>query len=192
MKIQFLGAARTVTGSCFILEAQGHRWAIDCGLHQGGGEMEERNRAIDLYRPQEIEFVLITHAHIDHSGLLPCLVKKGFRGPIYTTPPTRALLEIMLLDSAHIQEAEAEWRNKKNQRRGEKNVYPLYNQQDVLATFPFFVEKPYNDFFSPFPGLQIIFKDAGHILGSAMIELSWTENGLSRKLVFSGDLVKVQ
>lgn len=188
MKIQFLGAARTVTGSCFILEAQGHRWVIDCGLHQGGGEMEERNWDSDLYRPQTIEFVLLTHAHIDHSGLLPFLVKKGFRGPIYTTPPTRALLEIMLLDSAHIQETEAQWRNKKNQRRGERNIHPLYTQQDALATFPFFVEKPYHKFFSPFPGLQVIFKDAGHILGSAMIELIWIENGLANKLVFSGDL----
>lgn len=177
-----------MTGSCFILEAQGHRWAIDCGLHQGGREIEERNWDIELYRPPEIEFVLITHAHIDHSGLLPCLVKKGFRGSIYTTPPTRALLEIMLLDSAHIQETEAQWRNKKNLRRGERNVYPLYTQQDALATFPFFVEKPYNEFFSPFPGLQVIFKDAGHILGSAIIELSWPENGLYRKLIFSGDL----
>ena len=188
LKIQFLGAARTVTGSCFILEAQGHRWAVDCGLHQGGGEIEERNWEIDLYRPAEIEFVLVTHAHIDHSGLLPCLVKKGFRGPIFTTPPTRALLEIMLLDSAHIQEAEAQWRNKKNLRRGEKHVYPLYTQQDALATFPFFVEKPYNEHFAPFPGLQVLFKDAGHILGSALIELKWTVNGHPGKLVFSGDL----
>ncbi len=188
MPIQFLGAARTVTGSCFILEMFGHRFAIDCGLHQGGREMEERNWQIDLYRPAEIEFVIITHAHIDHSGLLPCLVKKGFRGPIYVTPPTRALLEIMLLDSAHIQEAEAQWRNKKNQRRGEKHVYPLYTQQDAIATFPFFVEKGYHEFFSPYPGCQVVLKDAGHILGSAMIEISWPEHSLAPKLVFSGDL----
>lgn len=188
MKIKFMGGARTVTGSCFILEKNGQRWAIDCGLHQGGEEITKRNWEMELYQAERLKFVLLTHAHIDHSGLLPCLVQKGFQGPVYTTPPTKALVEIMLLDSAHIQEAEAQWRNKKHLRRGERQVNPLYTQEDALATFPYFVVKPYNEFFSPLPGLQVVFRDAGHILGSAMIELGYEEKGRSNKLVFSGDL----
>lgn len=188
MKVQFLGGARTVTGSCFILTSNGHRWAIDCGMHQGGREIEMRNWEVARYQPAEIEFILVTHAHIDHAGLLPCLVKNGFRGSIYTTPPSRALLEIMLLDSAHIQEAEAQWRHRKNQRRGENHSAPLYTQKDALATFPLFEERHYEEPFSPYPGLEVTFRDAGHILGSSLIELKCQENGSSPRLVFSGDL----
>jgi metallo-beta-lactamase family protein len=136
MKIKYLGAARTVTGSCFILETAGHRFAIDCGMHQGNLEIEKRNWDTELYEPQKIEFVLLTHAHIDHSGLLPRLVQNGFRGPIFTTPPTADLLRILLLDSAYIQEMEAQWKSRKRLRFGEKRVGPLYTQRDAQAVFP--------------------------------------------------------
>lgn len=119
MKITFAGAARTVTGSCYILEAGGHRFAVDCGMHQGNKEIEKRNNNhIDDYHPASLEFVLLTHAHIDHSGLLPWLVRNGFKGDIYATLPTRDLVEILLNDSAHIQEMEAGWENKRRQRHG--------------------------------------------------------------------------
>lgn len=183
-----MGAARTVTGSCFILETNGHRFAIDCGMHQGNAEIDKRNWDVDIYQPEKIDFFLITHAHIDHSGLLPCMIQKGFRGRIYTTPPTRDLLEIMLLDSAHIQEMEAQWKSKKRLRHGEKHAHPLYTQKDVLATLPLFSARPYNEYFSPFPDLKVKFQDAGHILGASLIELWVEENGSQIKLVFSGDV----
>jgi metallo-beta-lactamase family protein len=188
MKVKFMGAARTVTGSCYILENQGHRWAIDCGMHQGMGEIEKRNWDTDIYEPRRIEFFLITHAHIDHSGLLPVMVKKGFRGKIYTTPPTRDLLEIMLLDSAHIQEMEAQWRSKKRLRHGGKHIQPLYTQKDAQAVFPLFEDKKYNESFEPCPGLRVDFQDSGHILGASFIELWIKENGTQNKIVFSGDI----
>ncbi len=183
-----MGAARTVTGSCYIIETLGHRFAVDCGLHQGSPEIEKRNWDVDLYEPHRIEFFLLTHAHIDHSGLLPRLVHKGFQGRIYTTPPTRDLLEIMLLDSAHIQEMEAGWKSKKRLRHGQKHMQPLYTQKDAEATFPLFETKAYNEPFEPCPGLRVNFKDAGHILGAAFIELWVEENGFRSKLVFSGDV----
>jgi len=188
MKVKFMGAARTVTGSCYILETQGHRFAIDCGMHQGMGEIENRNYDTDIYEPRRIEFFLLTHAHIDHSGLLPAMVKRGFRGKVYTTPPTRDLLEIMLLDSAHIQETEAQWKNKKRLRHGENRMQPLYTQEDARAVFPLFVAKKYNQPFEPFPGLKVNFQDAGHILGASFIELWVKEDGKERKIVFSGDI----
>jgi metallo-beta-lactamase family protein len=188
MKIKFMGAARTVTGSCFILESHGHRFAIDCGMHQGNAEIEKRNWEVDIYQPEKIEFFLITHAHTDHSGLLPCMVQKGFHGRIYTTPPTRDLLKIMLLDSAHLQEMEAHWKNRKRQRQGEKHLGALYTQEDARETFPLFEALPYDQPFEPFPGLRVNFKDAGHILGASMIELWMEENGFQTKMVFSGDI----
>ncbi|MDO9585597.1 MAG: MBL fold metallo-hydrolase [Syntrophales bacterium] len=188
MKIRFMGAARTVTGSCYIVETNGHKFAVDCGMHQGNAEIEKRNRDIDIYEPKAIDFFLITHAHIDHSGLLPRLVKKGFRGPIYTTPPTKDLLEVMLLDSAHIQEMEALWKSRKRARHGERHLEPLYTQKDAEMTFSLFEATPYDKPFSPFPGLEVTFKDAGHILGAAMLELWIGENGNRSKLVFSGDI----
>ena len=188
MKIKFMGAAKTVTGSCFILETGTHRLAIDCGLHQGNAAIEKRNWDIGIYEPSKIDCFLITHAHIDHSGLLPRMVQKGFQGRIYTTPPTRDLLEIMLLDSAHIQETEAQWKSKKHLRHGQKHIQPLYTQKDAQATFPLFEIKAYNEPFEPYPGLKVNFKDAGHILGASLIELWVEENGLQSKLVFSGDV----
>ncbi|MBN1546907.1 MAG: MBL fold metallo-hydrolase [Syntrophaceae bacterium] len=188
MKIKFLGAARTVTGSCFIMEAGGHRFAVDCGLHQGNEEIEKRNWDIDVYDPKHIEFIIITHAHMDHSGLLPRIVQKGFKGPIYTTPPTEELLKIMLLDSAHIQEMEAQWKTRKRLRRGDEQTEPLYTQADAEKTFPLFKTFSYNKLFEPFSGLKVNFQDAGHILGAAHVELWVQEQERTSKLVFSGDV----
>lgn len=189
MKITFAGAARTVTGSCYILEAGGHRFAVDCGMHQGNKEIEKRNNNhIDDYHPASLEFVLLTHAHIDHSGLLPWLVRNGFKGDIYATLPTRDLVEILLNDSAHIQEMEAGWENKRRQRHGRPPVDPLYDQEDALATIPLLKATDYNVMFEPASGIRAKYHDAGHILGSGFIELWVEEDGHSQKLVFSGDL----
>ncbi len=188
MKIKFMGAARTVTGSCYIIETNGHRFAVDCGMHQGNAEIEKRNWDVDIYQPEKIDFFLITHAHIDHSGLLPRMVQRGFRGKIYTTLPTRDLVKILLLDSAHIQEMEAQWKSKKHLRSGDNKIKPLYTQKDAESTFPMFDVVSYNKVFEPFPGLQATFRDAGHILGASLIELRIEENGAPVKLVFSGDI----
>lgn len=190
MKIKFLGAAKTVTGSCYILSYNGVRFAVDCGLHQGNKEIEKRNLAIEEYDPANLEFILITHAHIDHSGLLPKLVKEGFKGKIYLTPPTAELLEIMLSDSAHVQEMEAEWKSRKKARQGQKKVKvePLYTQEDVDNTLPLFNPVDYGQEFSPLPGVKFVFCDAGHILGSASIKLKIELQDGSYDFVFSGDL----
>jgi metallo-beta-lactamase family protein len=188
MKIKFMGAARTVTGSCFILETGGKRFAVDCGMHQGNAEIEKRNWDVSLYEPDKIQFFLITHAHIDHSGLLPRMVQQGFRGKIYATEPTRDLLKIMLLDSAHIQEMEALWKSKKRLRHGEKKVRPLYTKKDAEDTFPLIRTVSYDETFEPLPGLSVNFRDAGHILGASLIEIGTEDNGRPLKLVFSGDI----
>jgi len=188
MKVKFMGAARTVTGSCYILEAAGRRFAIDCGMHQGNAEIEKRNWDVDIYDPHAIEFMLMTHAHMDHSGLLPRLVQKGFRGKVYMTPPTRDLLRILLLDSAHIQEMEAQWKSRKRLRHGDENIIPLYTQKDAQAAFPLFSAVTYGKAFSPSPGLSVTFRDAGHILGAAMVELAVLEDGAKSRVVFSGDI----
>ncbi len=188
MKIKFAGAARTVTGSCYILEVGGHRFAIDCGMYQGNDEIENRNWDMDIYDPKHIEFIIITHAHIDHSGLLPRMVQKGFRGPIYTTPPTKELLKIMLLDSAHIQEMEALWKTKRRLRHGDEKTEPLYTQADAEKTYPLIKTFTYNEVFEPFPDLKVNFLDAGHILGASHIELWVNDQGRTSKLVFSGDV----
>jgi metallo-beta-lactamase family protein len=188
MKIRFMGAARTVTGSCFIIETDGRRFAIDCGMHQGNAEIEKRNWDVEIYKPETIECFLITHAHIDHSGLLPRLVHEGFRGPIYATRPTVDLLKILLLDSAHIQETEAQWKNRKRLRYGGENTRPLYTRKDAEATFPLLKAIACDKIFEPLPGVKINFKDAGHILGASIIEIQTEENGRPVKLVFSGDI----
>jgi metallo-beta-lactamase family protein len=188
MKIKFMGAARTVTGSCFILETGGHRFAVDCGMHQGNAEIEKRNWEVDIYEPDRIDFFLMTHAHIDHSGLLPRMVQKGFRGKIYATTPTRDLLKIMLLDSAHIQEMEALWKSKKRLRHGEKNVIPLYTKKDAEETFSRIETVQYEEILEPLPGVSVKFRDAGHILGAALIEIRLENDGRPMKLVFTGDI----
>jgi metallo-beta-lactamase family protein len=188
MKIKFMGAARTVTGSCFILETGGHRFAVDCGMHQGNAEIEKRNWDVDIYEPDRIDFFLITHAHIDHSGLLPRMVQKGFRGKIYSTAPTLDLLKIMLLDSAHIQEMEAQWKSKKRLRLGDRGIMPLYTVKDAEKTFPLFDVRAYEEPFEPLSGVRVTFKDAGHILGASLLDIRVEENGRVTRMVFSGDI----
>ncbi len=188
MKIQFLGAARTVTGSCYILETDSHRFGIDCGLHQGNAEIDKRNIDTWKYRPAEVDFFLLTHAHIDHSGLLPRMVQDGFNGPIYCTPATADLLEIMLLDSAHIQEMEARWENRKRLRHGKSKVQPLYTTETAEKTIELLHKVEYNTPFYPFEDVSVVYGDAGHILGSAFIEMCVQEKEGEFKAVFSGDL----
>ncbi|MFV0422834.1 MBL fold metallo-hydrolase RNA specificity domain-containing protein [Oleidesulfovibrio sp.] len=190
MKVQFLGAARTVTGSCYIIEANGVRFAVDCGMHQGNNEIEKRNYDTSVYHPAELSFFLVTHAHIDHTGLLPKMVRDGFSGSIYCTEPTRDLLEIMLQDSANIQEMEAEWQTRKQKRKGKKPVDPLYTQADAARVSRFFQHVEYNTPFSPAEGITVTYKDAGHILGSAFMEIEISGNGQFSRLIFSGDLGK--
>lgn len=189
MKVQLLGAARTVTGSCYLINACGARFTVDCGMHQGNKAIEERNFSTDHYDPANIDFILMTHAHIDHSGLLPRMVADGFAKPIYCTEATRELLELMLLDSAHIQEMEARWRADKYKRRGIENPSPpLYTEDDARKTAQFFSSVSYHQTFEPHPGIKVTYFDAGHILGSAFIRIEATENGKTTRLIFSGDL----
>lgn len=189
MKIKFLGAAQTVTGSCYIIETDQARFAIDCGMHQGSDQIEKRNLEITSYNPEHIDFIIITHAHIDHSGLLPRMVHYGFAGPIYATEPTGELLKILLLDSAHIQEVDAAGKNRRMQRTGSKtDAIPLYGTKDAEAVMPFIKTRKYDESFKPAGGISVRFQDAGHILGAAIVELFIEENGQTIKLVFSGDI----
>ncbi|MDH7478852.1 MAG: MBL fold metallo-hydrolase, partial [Syntrophomonadaceae bacterium] len=167
MRIQFLGAARTVTGSCFLIETRNHRFLVECGMFQGGRAVRERNNQPFLFEPGRIDFVLLTHAHIDHSGLLPRLYRFGYRGPIYCTEPTADLCEVMLLDSAHIQEMESERGNRKRQRAGQSQQQPLYTVEDAENCARLFKRVNYNETISFGEGLTARFQDAGHILGSA-------------------------
>ncbi|MFA5663466.1 MBL fold metallo-hydrolase RNA specificity domain-containing protein [Castellaniella sp.] len=186
MKLSFLGAAGEVTGSCFLMEAAGVRFLVDCGLFQGGREALTRNHRPFDFAPAGIDFVLLTHAHVDHSGLLPKLVRDGFRGPIHSTAATIDLLGVMLPDSAHIQETDAA----RNARRfGDRRTRPpLYTLRDAQASLKLTRSIEYDQRFSPAEGIQCRFRDAGHIIGSAIIELWITEYGRTTKLVFSGDL----
>ena len=189
MKLTFLGAAHEVTGSCMLLEAAGRRILIDCGMEQG----------LDIYQnaplpvaPGELDAVLLTHAHIDHSGRLPELVKNGYAGKIYATGATAALCRIMLLDSAHIQEFEAEWRNRKAKRGSGDEYVPLYTAEDAQRTIRQFCPYGYGTDIDLFDGVQIRFTDAGHLLGSASISVTVTENGKTERLLFSGDIGNVR
>ena len=188
MKITFLGANHEVTGSCTLLEAAGRRFLIDCGMEQGKDVYE--NQPIPV-APGEIDWVLATHAHIDHTGMLPLLVRNGFRGKIYATNPTVELCGIMLRDSAHIQEFEAEWKNRKAQRSGAELVEPMYTVQDAEAAMKLFVGVDYDKRIELAPGIEVRFVDVGHLLGSASIELWITEGDTTTKLVFSGDIGNV-
>lgn len=185
MKLTFLGANHEVTGSCTLLEAAGRHFLIDCGMEQGRDVYE--NRPLPL-APGEIDAVLVTHAHIDHTGRLPLLVQQGFRGPIYATMPTVQLCDIMLRDSAHIQEFEAEWKNRKGRRAGLEPETPLYTVEDAQAALKQFVGEEYGRRIEIAPGVEIRFTDVGHLLGSASIEVWVTEAGVTTKLAFSGDI----
>ena len=185
MKLTFLGANHEVTGSCTLLEAAGQRYLIDCGMEQGKDVYENQPLPV---APGEIDGVLVTHAHIDHTGQLPLLVRNGFRGRIYATKPTTQLCSIMLRDSAHIQEFEAEWKNRKAKRAGAEPVEPMYTVQDAEAAMQLFRGMEYNTKIELAPGLVIRFIDVGHLLGSSSIEIWVTESGTTTKLVFSGDI----
>lgn len=186
MKLTFLGAAGEVTGSSFLLEADGVRLLVDCGMFQGGREAEPKNRAKFAFDPATLDCVLLTHAHIDHSGLLPRLVAAGFTGLIYATTATCDLLEIMLTDSAHIQEREMEWRKKAKARGASKP--PLYTLAQVQRTLHQLRPVAYDDEVTPHKGVRCAFRDAGHIIGAAIVELWVSEHARTRKLVFSGDI----
>ncbi len=191
MKIRFLGAARQVTGSCFLLTIDGRRFLVDCGMKQGEAASDNTNRSPFQFNPAEIEYLFLTHAHIDHSGLVPKLVKDGFRGTIVTTTATADLIAIMLLDSAHIQEKDAEWMTKKSFRKGKDQVFePLYTEEDVKAALNFLKPVMYGDTNDLGDGIRYTFVDAGHILGSGTFELWYPKNGGVKKIVFSGDVGK--
>jgi len=191
MKIEFHGAAGEVTGSCARVSWKGGSFLVDCGMFQGGRNADLKNlRALD-FRLRDIDFVLLTHAHLDHSGLIPRLVALGWRGPVYVTEATADLLEVMLLDAGHIQEKEAEWRNRRSRSRNPRslsNAAPLYTVEQARASLGHLRPIPYGQVFSPKEGLRVRFREAGHILGSAFIEIDMESDGRRRRLVFSGDL----
>ncbi|MFN3751303.1 MAG: MBL fold metallo-hydrolase RNA specificity domain-containing protein [Thiobacillus sp.] len=194
MKLTFLGAAREVTGSSYLVEHEGLRFLVDCGLFQGGREARAKNRRAFSFDPRSLDFVLLTHAHIDHSGLLPRLVALGFKGTIHATRATCDLLGVMLPDAAHIQEKEAEYANRDRFRRGiEKggnphDVAPLYTVAQAQASLKRLNPVDYDLEIAPHPQVRCTFRDAGHILGSAIVEVWVGEGPRRRKLVFSGDL----
>ncbi len=188
MKIQFLGAARVVTGSCFLLTTEKSKVLIDCGLFQGSENLEKLNYEEFQFNPAEIDFLILSHAHIDHSGRIPKLVKEGFEGQIICTKATSDLCEIMLLDSGHIQESDAKWENKKRSRAGKPLVEPLYTAKDASASLRYFKPILYDQKIDLNDEMSIRFKDAGHILGSSIVELWIQEKGKTVKIVFSGDL----
>ena len=188
MKITFLGATKIVTGSNFLVEAAGKKFLVDCGLYQGKAELEEQNYREFDYNPAEIDFMLLTHAHIDHSGRIPKLYNDGFKGPIYAHKATCDLCQIMLPDSGHIQEMEAEWKNKKRIRKGQPTRGPLYTAEDALKCMEIFVPVKYDEIIQVSENIYVRFNDAGHMLGSSTIEIWAKEDGKETKAVFSGDL----
>ena len=185
MKITFLGAAHEVTGSCYYLEGAGKKFLVDYGMEQGPDYYENQPLPV---KPSDIDFVLLTHAHIDHSGNLPLLYAQGFRGTVYATDATAHLCDIMLRDSAHIQEFEAEWRNRKGKRLGKEAYEPPYTMADTLNVLKSFARCAYNKKYTLSEGISVRFVDAGHLLGSASIEVWISEAGKERKIVFSGDI----
>ena len=188
MKITFLGAAKTVTGSNFLVEAAGKKFLVDCGMYQGKVTEEFENSDPFLYDVNSIDFMLLTHAHIDHSGRIPKLYNEGFRGNIYATKATCDLCEIMLPDRGHIQEVEVVWKNKKRIRQGEKALPPLYTAEDAYKCLEIFKPVDYDDIVEIDDNISVRFNDAGHMLGSSIIEVWVTEDGKTKKIVFTGDL----
>ena len=185
MKIIFLGATHEVTGSCYYLEGAGRKFLVDCGMEQGPNYYENEDLPV---APGDLDFVLLTHAHMDHSGNLPALYAKGFQGPVYATDATCNLCDIMLRDSAHIQLFEAEWRNRKGRRQGKEEFVPAYTMEDALGVLKNFVECQYDRVIRPAEGISVRFVDAGHLLGSSSIEVKITEEGQEKTIVFSGDI----
>ena len=185
MKITFIGATHEVTGSCYYLEAAGRKFLVDCGMEQGPDYYENVEIPVAC---GELDFVLLTHAHMDHSGNLPAIYAKGFQGPIYATDATCHLCDIMLRDSAHLQMFEAEWRNRKGKRQGKPEFVPAYTMEDAMGVIRNFVSCPYEKVITPAEGISVRFIDAGHLLGSASIELTIREGDKEEKIVFSGDI----
>ena len=185
MKITFIGATHEVTGSCYYLEAAGKKFLVDCGMEQGPDYYENQDIPV---KGSDLDFVLLTHAHMDHSGNLPAIYAKGFQGPIYATQATCHLCDIMLRDSAHIQMFEAEWRNRKGRRQGKPEFVPAYTMEDAMGVIQNFVPCPYEKTIKPAEGISVRFVDAGHLLGSASIEVIIQEDGKEKKIVFSGDI----
>ncbi len=188
MRVTFLGAAQTVTGSCYLVETGGTAFLMDCGMFQGEARELHANDAPMPFRMEDIDFMLLSHAHIDHSGRIPKLWKDGLRAPIHATKATVDLCSLMLPDSGHIQEMEHEWRNRKNARAGKPLEEPLYTSAEAQASLVLFKAERYDRPFSPAPDITVTFRDAGHVLGSAITELRIMEEGKEWKLVFSGDL----
>lgn len=187
MRLRILGAAEEVTGSNYLLEAGGRRILVDCGLFQGRDE-ERRNRDPFPFVPSGIDAVLLTHAHMDHSGRIPLLAKQGFKGKVLATLPTTELCEVLWQDSAKLMKEESEWKTKKNLRKGLEKVEPLYSQKDAEGALALLSAVSYDDIFEPAPGFRVRFRDAGHILGSAILEVWIREEDREAKVVFSGDL----
>lgn len=184
MKITSFGAAGDVTGSKHLLEINGYRILLDCGLFQGSREKADRKNREYLFDPSTLDAVVLSHAHIDHSGVLPLLIKEGYQGRIYSTPATHDLCAVMLLDSAFIQKRDAEWLQKKHR----SFIAPLYNEDHVYTTMKHFVSYPYENRFEVAPGIFVTFHDAGHVLGSAMVEVEFREKNRDRRFIFSGDI----
>ncbi len=189
MKIQFIGAAQTVTGSMHFLQVNGKKILLECGFYQGKrAESTRINKNFEFFHPAEIDALVLSHAHIDHSGNLPNLVKQGYSGPIYTTPATRDLAGIMLADSGKIQEQDAAFLNKKLAQKHEPPIEPIYNTEDALAVMPLFVSVSYHRETVVADGVKLTFLDAGHILGSALVQLQINEDGKEKIVLFTGDL----
>lgn len=186
MNIRFLGAVKGVTGSCHLIEFKDKKILLDCGQFQGRDE--DLNIEEFDFNPGEIDYLFLSHSHIDHSGRIPLLVKKGFKGTIYSSKPTYDLCQIMLIDSAHIHEMETEWKNRKAQRSGLPLVEPLYTQDDAMASLKYFRTALYEQLIDVDESIVIRFNDAGHILGSSIIEMWFKDEGDTTKLVFSGDI----
>ncbi|MDQ1362956.1 MAG: metallo-beta-lactamase family protein [Pseudomonadota bacterium] len=188
MKIQFLGATEYVTGSCHLLTLGRYSVLLDCGLIQGGFDDDEKNHQTFAFDPATIDAVILSHAHLDHSGRLPLLVKQGFTGPVYTHHASVELCQVMLEDSGYLNERSVEWENKKRERRGQPLLEPLYTQDDAKQALNNFNGIEYAKPLQIFPGITVTLFDAGHILGSAIVQLDLAEHGEQRTVVFSGDL----
>jgi len=186
MNIRFLGAVQGVTGSSHLIQFNDKKILLDCGMYQG--KDEDLNLEEFEVNPADINYLLLSHSHIDHSGRIPLLVKKGFKGEIYCSKPTYDLCEIMLIDSAHIQETEAEWKNKKALRQGRKTIEPMYTQSDAMESLQYFKPVQYDQIINIEEGFTVKFSDAGHILGSSIVEMWFNDGNENVKLVYSGDL----
>ncbi len=188
MKITFHGAAGCVTGSCYEVETGDVRFLVDCGMFQGSKTLRERNYVNFPFAPGDIDFVLVTHAHIDHTGLLPKLVKHGFAGAIWGTGPTVDLMGYMLPDSARIQESEVEMKNRRNERKGLEELQPIYTEEDAKKTLTLMKSAREGEAFEPAQGISVTFRNAGHLLGSAFLDIKIRRDGVDKRIIFSGDL----